>query len=85
MKFIYFNLFLNINKFIKIIEKKEGNSVAPLEWEDRDMIDDDFEKEKFANKVEYWLSCIGFAVGFGKATRSEKLEKPKGQRQGQGR
>jgi len=27
------------------------------------------EPEKFANQVEYWLSCIGFAVGFGNVWR----------------
>jgi len=25
--------------------------------------------EKFSNKFEYWLSCIGFAVGFGNVWR----------------
>jgi len=52
----------------------ETNQVSPVneagEEKPAATVDEDnYEPEKFANKVEYWLSCIGFAVGFGNVWR----------------
>ena len=52
----------------------DANQVQPVETtgEKQPAAEDEVEAyvpEKFANKVEYWLSCIGFAVGFGNVWR----------------
>jgi SNF family Na+-dependent transporter len=45
-------------------DEKPANTVVPAaEGEPEE------EREMFANKYEYWLSCIGFAVGFGNVWR----------------
>jgi SNF family Na+-dependent transporter len=48
--------------------KAADNQVSP---DDVKEVDDpeDIGKEKFGNKFEYYLSCIGFAVGFGNVWR----------------
>jgi len=43
------------------------NQVSPDSGEKK--VHEKYEGDKFANQIEYWLACIGFAVGFGNVWR----------------
>jgi solute carrier family 6 GABA transporter-like protein 1 len=53
-------------------EQQPGNQVAPAEnatIETEPETGDEIKTEKFGSKAEYWLACIGYAVGFGNVWR----------------